>query len=284
MELRDGITALIYTFNNEKEIRNVLESISKNKINQLIVADGGSNDQTRQISRIFTKYVIKSEKGFSKQHQAARKYIKYKFILNIESDHFYPENFAENLKKELLISEFYGISGSLKPKYLGNYFERGVSAFYKIHHLEKGQKELIAGPCMYFTDKYLKYVNYAEFNGYSADTYKAEIEKSNGLKVGLGHTFAYQVQRVNFKTCLYKYYNYGLGDYDFYSFFSEKWSFIRKIKSVTHVFIQYCIEYPLISIKQNLWQYIPFFWMIALVRYYGWISRIISNRPIKDLS
>ena len=48
-------------------------------------------------------------------------------------------------------------------------------------------------------------------------------------------------------------------------------------KSVTHIFIKYIIKYPFFAILKRKAIYVPYFWMLAIVRYCGWISKIISK-------
>ena len=73
--------------------------------------------------------------------------------------------------------------------------------------------------------------------------------------------------------------NYGHGDYEYYKFFKEKFSFKEKLRSATHIFIRYGIIYPIKSIfTTNPFITIPFLWMILFYRYYFWLKNIIRNK------
>jgi glycosyltransferase involved in cell wall biosynthesis len=274
----DGVSVLLHTLNNEDDIEEALQTISQNSPNQIIVVDGGSIDATVKLAKRFTNDVYVTPQGFGNQQKEGLRHVKYNFLFIMESDHRYPKDFILNLKNELVSSEFYGIQGTLKCIQQSNFFERGISIFYDTHQLYKGLKEVIGGPSIYYSDIYVDKICLDGFNGYSMDTRKGEIEKKLGLKVGLGSTMAFQQQKLNAKIFFRKYFNYGRGDYNFFSFHKNEWTLSRKIKSLFHVFNRYIVVYPIRSIFIGKPQGIPYFWLSAFVRYYGWIYEFVKSR------
>jgi glycosyltransferase involved in cell wall biosynthesis len=273
----DGVSVLLHTLNNEDEIEGALQTIIENAPEQIIVVDGGSGDATVEIARRYTNEVYITPPGFANQQKVGLKHVRYSFLLMIESDHRYPNNFIISLRKELIESQFYGIQGSLKCTQHNNFYERGISVLYEIHQLKKGSRDLIGGPSIYYSDIYIDKICLDGFNGYSIDTRKGEIEKKLGLKVGLGFTLAYQHQHLNTKTFFKKYFNYGKGDYDFFTFNKKEWSIIRRLKSIFHVFNRYILVYPFKAILIGKPIAITYFWLSAIVRYYGWGYSIFKN-------
>jgi glycosyltransferase involved in cell wall biosynthesis len=273
----DGVTVFLHTLNNENEIEGALQTINESGPEQIIVVDGGSDDSTVEIARRYTKDVYVTAPGFANQQKVGLKHVRYRFLLMLESDHRYPKDFISSLRKELISSQFYGMQGTLKCTQHNNFYERGISVLYDIHQLKKGERDVISGPSIYYSDIYIDKICLDEFNGYSIDTRKGEIEKKLSLKVGLGCTLAYQHQNVDAKTFFRKYFNYGKGDYDFFTFHKKEWSIIRRLKSIFHVFNRYILVYPFKAILIGKPSAIAYFWLSAIVRYYGWGYAIFKN-------
>ena len=59
----DGVTAITVTLNNEHDIEAMLESLIKNKPDQIVIVDGGSTDRTVEIARKYTDDVFVTRKG-----------------------------------------------------------------------------------------------------------------------------------------------------------------------------------------------------------------------------
>jgi len=105
------ISAIIITKDEEHSIRECLQSISW--VDEIIVVDSGSKDQTLKICKEFgVKIFTKSWQGFGPQKNQALKHAKHKWILSIDAD----EIITPELKKEIIAitksnnpSEAYGI-------------------------------------------------------------------------------------------------------------------------------------------------------------------------------
>ena len=106
----------------------------------------------------------------------------------------------------------------------------------------------------------------------------AEILKRDGYEVALSSLVAYHNIKMNFKKFLKKYFNYGKGDYDFYNSHKKEWPLKRKLRSIFHVFNRYIVDYPIKAISLKKMQYIPYFWLSALIRYFGWIYSLIDKQ------
>ena len=275
---KDGISVVLCVFNDEENIESCLTSLMDSNFEQLIVSDGGSTDKTVDIAYSFTRDVIITNKGFFNQCKAAYDIANYKYLISIESDHIYPSNFCQNFLSAFLKSSFDGMQGTLICSEKNNYFERGLDLFYKIHQKEKGYKEIISGPNIFKTQSRKEIHKKLTIQGYSIDTEMAEAIKARGYKVGLSNIKAFQSTNLDYKNFKRKYFNYGKGDYEFYNQHKKNWSLKRKLKSMTHIFNRYIIDYPLKAIKMGKVLYVPYFWLSAFVRYAGWVYAIIWKK------
>lgn len=274
----NSISVVLICLNDEKCIEDMLKSITRSSYFELIVVDGGSADKTKIIARKYTDNFFEAEQGMLNQTIYGLEKAKGEFVFLAESDHVYPKNFLESLHKELINSEYDGIWGTLRYDNPTNFWEKGHDQFLKIHFHKKGLKEIIACPQLWHQDKLrllLKKTKNA--NGFSFDTQRAEEAKKLKLKVGLGHTIAFEKQIIDFNKFLNRHINYGNGDYHFYRNNSSHWDFKRKLKSIFHIFFRYGIVYPIKSFYiGNPFLAIPYFWLIMITRYFAWTKNYIN--------
>jgi len=92
-----SISAIIITKNEAANIRACLESIRW--VDEIIVVDSGSSDETVEICRTFTKHVyVHPWQGFGPQKNLALGYAGKDWILSIDAD----ERVSERLREEIL--------------------------------------------------------------------------------------------------------------------------------------------------------------------------------------
>ena len=283
-ELIDGVTVYLCTLNDANNIDVCLTSLSHSKYDQLIVVDGSSSDDTASRAKKYTDEVYVTTPGFDNQLRKVYETAKYKYLVGMEADVSVPEGFISLFMSDFLESKMDGLQASIKCLSHDSFWERGLSEFYKIHHHLKGEKDTVGGPNIFETKFRENLLKQTGAQGYSIDTETAEIMKRSGYRVGLSKVVAYQHKSLYFKQFLMKYFNYGKGDYDFYTNNNENWNYRRKLKSIFHVFNRYIIDYPLKSFKFGRpYIAIPYLWMSAFVRYSGWMYTIFKNRNIFKL-
>ncbi|MBU1120666.1 glycosyltransferase family 2 protein, partial [Candidatus Micrarchaeota archaeon] len=116
------ISVIIPTFNAEKTIKDCINSILKQKINEeieLIVVDDGSNDRTREIVKSFggkAKLIEQKHKGPAAARNNGAKNAKGEIILFTDSDCVVGENWVDEMSKPLKEKEAVGVQGSYKTE------------------------------------------------------------------------------------------------------------------------------------------------------------------------
>jgi glycosyltransferase involved in cell wall biosynthesis len=90
------ISAIIITYNEEKNIRRCLESVKW--CDEIIVVDSQSSDKTKEIAREYTdKIFLGLWEGFGEKKNFAREKASGPWILSVDAD----EEISEDLKKEI---------------------------------------------------------------------------------------------------------------------------------------------------------------------------------------
>lgn len=275
------ITSVLITLNDEKNIHKCLQSLKKSGVSKIIVVDGGSTDLTRTICKKFTKNIYKTRKGLGYQTFYGIKKAKSKYVVLVEADHIYPKNFFKRLYKKYLIKKPELISAPVITKYKEkNFFTIGQKSFMKIHYLQQKKSSYPTIPLL-SKKRILEniYQEIKNIDSFGIDTSRAEVVKKKKFKFYLSEIKIYENSQLNFKQFLIKMKNYAHGDYEFYNLYRKKESPWIKLKSISHVFLRYGLNYPLRSIlKTNPFITIPYLWLIMFFRYYFWIQRIFLKK------
>jgi len=91
------ISAIVITFNEEKNIQRCLESL--NWADEIVVVDSFSLDRTKEIASSFTDKIFDLEwQGFGKQKEFARTKASYDWVLSLDADEVISEKLKEEIK------------------------------------------------------------------------------------------------------------------------------------------------------------------------------------------
>ena len=117
------ISCVIITYNESKNIRRCLESVSW--ADEIVVVDSGSKDRTISIAKEYAQKVITQEwLGFARQKEFACKQASFEWILNIDADEVIPPALAGEIREKTdscSVIEGYWIRR--RSKFLGRWIE-----------------------------------------------------------------------------------------------------------------------------------------------------------------
>jgi glycosyltransferase involved in cell wall biosynthesis len=92
------ISAVIITKNAQRYLSRVLKSLN-NLVDEVIVVDSGSSDDTLKIAKTYKARIIKqSWLGFGQQKNFGIKHAKYNWILSLDADEIVSKNLAQDIK------------------------------------------------------------------------------------------------------------------------------------------------------------------------------------------
>ena len=99
--MKQPISAVYITKNAEKTLSNSLKSLTS-CVDEIIIVDSGSTDQTENIAKTFNaRFISKDWEGFGKQKRFAVQQAKNDWVLCIDDDEVISSELAENINKTL---------------------------------------------------------------------------------------------------------------------------------------------------------------------------------------
>jgi len=121
---REQLSVTVITLNEEKNIRECLESVAW--ADEIVVVDSGSSDRTVEIAREYTEKVYYNPwPGMNAQKIFAVKQSTHDWILNIDADERVSVEMKEFISKELEHSRFDGYRFARKNHFLGTWLKHG---------------------------------------------------------------------------------------------------------------------------------------------------------------
>jgi glycosyltransferase involved in cell wall biosynthesis len=144
------ISAIIITYNEEKNIRRCLSSLDW--ADEIVVIDSGSEDGTVSLAKGYTSKVFTQEwLGFARQKEFARKLGSFEWILNVDADEVVTPELAQEIRKKIDASpEIDGYWIRRRSKFLGRWIEHAWQPDWVLRLFRKekgtyGEKEVHEG-------------------------------------------------------------------------------------------------------------------------------------------
>jgi len=131
------ISAIVITYNEEKNIRRCLESLSW--ADEIVVVDSGSEDRTLSIAREFTDKVFTQEwLGFARQKGFACGLASFEWILNVDADEVVTRELAQEIREKAeAFSEVEGFWIRRRSKFLGRWIEHAFKPDWVLRFFKK---------------------------------------------------------------------------------------------------------------------------------------------------
>ena len=133
------ISCIIITYNESKNIRRCLASVSW--VDEIVVVDSGSQDETVSIAKEFTPKVFTQPwLGFARQKEFARKLASYEWILNLDADEVVTPELAQEIRKKIeSLPDFNGFWIRRRSQFLGRWIEHAWQPDWVLRLFRKEQ-------------------------------------------------------------------------------------------------------------------------------------------------
>jgi len=267
------ISAVICVKNGESSIERTLKSLIKNDVDEIIIVDGKSQDDTIKIAKRYTDKIFSDEgKGLGYARQLGAIKSNGEIVAYIDSDTELPEeNLLIEMYKEMKEKNWSAIHAQLIDPFSNKtYWEKGENFHWQMKFNKPGERKSLGTIiCLIDRNLILKYKFDRYFTGSSEDgEFYYRIVKA-GNRIGVSKFIGYHYHRSTMKEFIKQRIWYGEG--------------VAKIIKKHHIF--FLIFSPifiltsgiLLSIKNFKIQFIPFYFIWSLSLLIGILKGIIHK-------
>jgi glycosyltransferase involved in cell wall biosynthesis len=273
------ISVVLCTLNEEKRIKACLDGIKSNNPYEIIIVDGGSKDNTREIAKKYTdKILVTNNSNLTKDRQIGINNCQSELVAMIDSDHILMPGDLLELVDDLYYYNLDIVQSGLEAYDLKGFWVKGENeAWNLVHNKPLGVRKMIGtAPAIYktsifehiqFSDEITKTVDDTDF--------MFRLSKLGIFRIGIGKTKIKQLHFPSFKSYFKKFYWYGKGDGEFCIKHKN-----RSYSMFYHLLIRYSIIFPFKALAKSYFYAIPFFIFQGLTRATSAFVIILKSKKI----
>tara|TARA_B100001059_G_C17831659_1_gene585069 strand:- start:421 stop:1254 length:834 start_codon:yes stop_codon:yes gene_type:complete len=261
------ISVVVCARNEENRIKDCLDSLKKINIDEIILVDGNSSDNTRKIANEYNCKTILSKSGsLTADRQIGIDNTRNNIVAMIDADHILYKNDINDLYADLLKFKLDIVQSQLETHSKNNILNLAEDQLYNVQHNKPGQKKMIGTAPAIYKKEIFDYVRFDENITQKMDDtdFIYRLSKFKQFKIGVGETKIRQNHEAELKEYYKKYLGYGYGDGEFI----HKYPF--KIFNILHnLLFKYLLIYPVKSLLSLNFLAAPLFFFQGLIRLMG---------------
>jgi glycosyltransferase involved in cell wall biosynthesis len=264
------VSAVVCTLNSQSSIDLCLDSLTKSGVEEIIVVDGGSTDNTLSLVRNYNCRILFDQgNSVGTARKIGVNAATKKYILNCGADNILNHNLLNSMIAEIEKDlNVFGVSCRTKV------YEKGVLAhLLQIQwkgRITAGYKNVIGTPNLFITET-LKANSYSQERSWSDDEELCErLRREFNCKFIVVENSCFEVGQANLKRIIYRFKGYGRSDFEVWQANKSDWKFSRKIKSLMHPLLsEFFYILKNISIAEAILVF-PLLVICCTLRYKSW--------------
>jgi glycosyltransferase involved in cell wall biosynthesis len=273
------ISVVVCAKNEEHRIKDCLNSIQKNNIDEIILVDGNSTDNTSKIANQYECKVILSKSGsLTADRQIGIDNTRNNYVAMIDADHILNKNDIYDLYRDLCKYNLDIVQSQLETYHKNNILNIAEDQLYNIQHNKPGQKKMIGTAPAIYNKEIFDYIRFDEKITQKMDDtdFIYRLSKLKKYKIGVGETKIKQNHVAQLNEYYKKYLGYGYGDGEFI----HKYPF--KIFSIlNNLIFRYLLFYPIKSLLVLNFFSAPLFFFQGIIRLIGIIKYFFKKIIIR---
>ena len=276
------ITAVVCTYNAESTIYECLNSLIVNNVNEIILVDGKSEDQTVKLAKNFTKLIFYDErKGLAAARNLGISKSTGNYILNCGADNIMTKGSVNIMLEILENNQYLGVGAITRLKYVNNYLQKALDT-YKRYRFISGDTNIIGTPTLFARKTLIDNPYKPERSSSDDEELCNRLIKKYQRNFYISKTTVFEHGYDTLKEITKRWRMYGISDYEVYEDYKKNWNICRKFYSISHPVRK---DFFQVFLKCNLnekLKYGIFFIYITFIRYMAWFFSKL--RLIKHLN
>ena len=272
------ISVVICTLNEEDNVGDCIDTIRGNNPSEIIVIDGGSNDNTVKIATGKKAHTIVCERrGLAYQRYVGVDIATQPYVAFIDADDRLDSTVLSAILDELIKNKWKAIgipSDAFKPS---SYWEKAMGFLDIAYHNIPGRTNMIGRPALYEKET-LILVGIDKYWGIGIGNEDTDLsiryEKLN-IPMGIGTGKLLRKHPSTFNSCIKTWIKYGKGDAKISLLHPDK-----KKNMLSQVYRKYFGKMTGLALRKRQIKYIPFIWMMGITRFIVavWYLTVFSER------
>jgi glycosyltransferase involved in cell wall biosynthesis len=264
---------VVCLLNEIDNIEDLMETLKSNHPTEIIVVDGGSVDGTLDLISNYPEVRLFSLKnrGLLAQRLLGVKESLTEVIVFVDADDRFKEGEIDRLFLEFIKSGADGMQMRLRAFMPFTYWERGWDVYFKIITNPNKILPILGRPCVTFR-KYFNNIDSVD-GVFCEDTYLLEAQKLH-----YGNLLYLVSKSESSRKCLSKwsdnfkqFYKYGVSDLDVAS------KYCNHFQLIFHYLARIAIFRSFKAILNGDWKYVPFIFLMGIIRFYGFTLNLGSK-------
>jgi glycosyltransferase involved in cell wall biosynthesis len=263
-----NLSVVVCVLNEERRIRDCLETIYRNMPDEVILVDGGSKDRTLAIAREFTdiRIIESNNSSLTKDRQKGIDAAIHPLIAMVDADHRLRDNDLESLLNDMEEFNFDIVQSGLISFSNHGFWDAAEEKAWELTQNIPGRRTMVGTAPAIYKKSIFEYARFDDRITATIDDtdFSYRLSKFPDLRVGIGRTKIRQYHFSDFKTYVKKFQWYGKGDGEFCRKHPR-----RTPSMIFHLLIRYPILHSGKAIRKGSFQAIPFFILQGLMRFTG---------------
>lgn len=264
----EKLSVVVCVRNEEKRLRDCLQTVYANEPDEVILVDGGSTDDTLKVARDFPgiKIIESKNSSLTRDRQKGIDAAINPLVAMVDADHRLRNGDLESLLRDLKEFDFDIVQSGLLSHENHGFWDAAEEDSWELTQNIPGRRNMVGtAPAIYKKSVF----QFARFDDHITATiddtdFAYRLSKFPELRFGVGRTKIRQYHFADFHTYVKKFQWYGKGDGEFCRKHPS-----RAPSMIFHLLVRYPFLHSWKAIRAGRFRAAPFFMLQGFLRFWG---------------